>query len=129
MSIQQTIDSLKRAQARAAQPVAKRGMLCLLQQRHSYVSLKDGRHEYERFVPGIVSSVTRDGTAQRVRVFGRGADLRLDRRDWLYCHVDSRGAITDPACVAGKLIDNWGHATEFDSFEAAQSAIRAAAGL
>jgi hypothetical protein len=131
MSIQQTIDGLKRAQAvvKASQPKAKRGMFALIEQRHSYVSLKDGHHTYTRFVPGIVTSVDREGTVKRVHVFGRGADLRLDRRDWLYCHVDSRGAISNPASVAAKLTNEWGVANEYDTFEAAQAAIKTTAGL
>jgi hypothetical protein len=126
MSIQQTIDQLKRANATMK---AKRAMFALVQQRHSYVSLKDGRHQYDRFVPGIVTSVNRDGLAQQVRVFGRGTDLRLDRRDWEFCHVDYRGLVADPAGVAAKLTTEWGTADEYDTFEAAQRAIKSAAGL
>jgi hypothetical protein len=126
-----TIDGLKRAQAvvKASQPKAKRGMFALIEQRHSYVSLKDGHHAYTRFVPGIVTSVDREGTIKRVHVFGRGADLRLDRRDWLFVHVDSRGAITDPASVVAKLTNEWGAANEYDTFEAAQASIKTAADL
>jgi hypothetical protein len=127
MSIQQTIDGLKRANAvvKAAQPNAKRGMFAVVQQHHSYVSLRDGRHEYERFVPGIVTSVTRDGIAQRVRVAGHPTDLRLDRKDWLFCHVDSRGAVGDPAAVVARLSTEYGVAVEYDTLAAAQAAIRA----
>lgn len=103
---------------------AKRGMFCLLQQRHSYLSLKDGLHEYDRFVPGIVSSVKRDGTAQRVRIAGSSTDLRLDRRDWSYCYVDTRGEITDPAGMVAKLATKFGIATEFNTLAAAQAAIK-----
>jgi hypothetical protein len=108
---------------------AKRGMFALIERRHSYVSLKDGYHSYSRFVPGIVTSVSRAGVAQRVHVAGRGVDWRLDRRDWIACHVDCRGMISDPTGVAAKLTDEWGTAHEYDTFAAAQSAIKAAAGL
>jgi hypothetical protein len=131
MSSLRTIDQLTRAQAgvKAAQPKAKRGMFALLQQRHSYLSLRDGRHEYQRFIPGIVTSVSRDGIALRVRVAGHGADLRLDRKDWLYCHIDSRGAVSDPAAVVARLMNEHGVATEYDSIEAAQAAIKTALGV
>jgi hypothetical protein len=129
MSIEQTIAGLKRANAvmKAAQPKARRGIFALLQRRHSYVSLRDGYRKYERFVPGIVTSVSRDGIAQRVRVAGHAGDLRLDRKDWLFCHVDSRGAVADPAAVVARLMNEHGVATEYDSLEAAQAAIRTAA--
>jgi hypothetical protein len=129
MSIQQTIDSLKRAQAvvKASQPKAKRGMFALIEQRHTYVSLTDGHHAYTRFVPGIVTSISRDGVAQRVRVAGHGNELRLDHQDWLYCHVDCRGLISDPTAVVARLSTEHGVANEYDSLEAAQAAIKTAA--
>jgi hypothetical protein len=128
MSIQQTIDQAKRAQA-VIDAKAKRGMLAVVERRHSYVSLKDGHHSASRFVPSIVTSVRRDGAALRVRVTGPAAELRLDRRDWLACYVDSRGTIGDPAGVVAKLTNEFGVANEYDTFAAAQSAIKAAAGL
>jgi hypothetical protein len=53
-----------------------------------------------RLDTAIVSSVTRDGIVKEVRL----ADGRtLKRRDWAYCHVDSKGMIADPAGVCAAL--------------------------
>jgi hypothetical protein len=87
------------------------------------VSLRDGHRDYEHFVPGIVTG-SRDGIAQRVRVLGYPAELQLDRKDWLFCYVDSSGAVSVPAAVVAKLANEHGVANEYDTLEAAQAAIR-----
>ena len=55
--------------------------------------------------------------------------MSIHQKDWHYCHVDSRGAVTDPAGVASKLVSEYGVAIEYDTFETAQAAIKTAAGL
>ncbi len=141
MSIEQTIAGLKRANATvqahklaeaAKIAPAKRGNFCLIEREHRYTSLLHGAYAgYRGWTPAIASSVTRDGIVKEVRL----ADGRtLKRRDWAYCHVDSKGLIADPAAVcealrepADKAPARW--SIEYRDRGEANAAIKAAAGL
>jgi hypothetical protein len=130
MSIQAQVETLKRANAtaKAAQSVvAKRGMFALVETRHRYRTLlAGGISEHVSFTPGIVSSVDRAGMAKEVRCAG---DRTLKRRDWDFCHVDSRGIVANPESVIAALVDEFGGPKRFDAMRDAQAAIKAAAGL
>src|SRR5207248_8542330 len=97
MSIQAHAETLKRANAtvKAEQSVgAKRGMFALAETRHGYTTLlAGGISEHVTFTPGIVSSVDRAGMAKEVRC---ARHQTLKRRDWDFCHVDSRGLVANP---------------------------------
>jgi hypothetical protein len=139
MSIEQTIAGLKRANAivrahklteAAKIAPARRGNFCLIEREHRYTSLLHGAYTgYRGWTPAIVTSVTRDGIVKEVRL----ADGRaLKRRDWAYCHVDSKGLIKDPAGVcealrepADKAPARW--AIEYQDRGEANAAIKAAA--
>lgn len=141
MSIEQTIAGLKRANAvvkarklaeAGAIAPGKRGAFCLVEREHRYTSLLHGAYAgYRGWTPAIVSSVTRDGVVKEVRL----ADGRtLKRRDWSYCHVDSRGLIADPVAVcealrepAEKAPGRW--AIEYRDHAEAIAAIKRAAGV
>lgn len=130
MSIQAQVETLKRANAtvKAAQSVtAKRGMFALVETRHRYRTLlAGGISEHVTFTPGIVSSVDRAGMAKEVRCAG---DRTVKRRDWDFCHVDSRGIVANPESVIAALVDEFGGPKRFDAMRDAQAAIKAAAGL
>lgn len=130
MSIAGQIETLRRASAtaRAEQNVvAKRGMFALVERRHRYMTLlAGGISEHITFTPGIVASVDRADIAKEVRCAG---DQTLKRRDWDFCHVDSRRLIPDPEAVIAALTDEFGLARRFDNMRDAQAAIKAAAGL
>jgi hypothetical protein len=130
MSIQVQVETLKRANAtaKAAQSVvAKRGMFALVETRHRYRTLlAGGISEHVTFTPGIVSSVDRSGMAKEVRCAGHRT---LKRRDWDFCHVDSRGMVANAESVIAALVDEFGGPKRFDTLRDAQAAIKAAAGL
>jgi hypothetical protein len=130
MSIETTIETLKRANAtmKAEQNVvAKRGMFALVERRHRYMTLlAGGISEHVTYTPGIVLSVDRAGMAKEVRCAG---DQKLVRRDWDFCHVDSRGLVPHPECVVATLVNEFGGPQRFDNMRDAQAAIKAAAGL
>jgi hypothetical protein len=108
---------------------AKRGNFCLIERRHSYTSLLHSAYAGNvGWTPVIVSSVTRDGIVKEVRL----ADGRtLKRRDWDYCHVDSKGLIANPALVCEQLrqADHPRWAIEYHDCSKTNAAIKAAAGL
>jgi hypothetical protein len=107
--------------------VAKRGMFALVERRHRYITLlAGGISEHVTFTPGIVSSVDRAGVAKEVRCAG---NQTLKRRDWDFCHVDSRGMVANPESVISALLDEFGGPKRFDAMRDAQAAIKAAAGL
>jgi hypothetical protein len=130
MSIEATIETLKRANAtlKAEQNVvAKRGMFALVERRHRYRTLlAGGLSEHVSYTPGIVSSVDRAGMAKEVRCAG---EQKLVRRDWDFCHVDSRGLVLDPERLVAALANEFGGPKRFDNMRDAQAAIKAAAGL
>jgi hypothetical protein len=130
VSIETTIETLKRAKAtvKVEQTVAaKRGMFALVERRHRYNTLLSGGiSEHVTYTPGIVSSVDRSGMAKEVRCAG---DQKLVRRDWDFCHVDSRGLVPKPESVVATLVDEFGGPRRFDNMRDAQAAIKAAAGL
>ena len=64
--------------------------------------------------------------AKEVRCAG---DQTLRRRDWDFCHVDSRGLVANPESVIAALVDEFGGPKGFDAMGDAQAAIKAAAGL
>jgi hypothetical protein len=128
MSILKTEAGMRRAaETVKTANAAKRGMFALLERRHSYVSLRDGYHAYRTYVPGIVTSVSRDGMAKRMRVKGHGADFQIVPSDTLL--LDTRGQIANPETVCAALTSDFGIATEFDTLEAARVAIKATVGL
>lgn len=126
MSIQSIERSAKRALANM-EPRAKRGMFALVERRtvsvmaHSYQ-----RRAWSTFTPGIVSSVDRDGIAKEVRLAG---GMTLKSRDWARITIDAQQRIADPEGIAAKLVDDFGLAVQFRSFDEAFAAIKAAAGL
>jgi hypothetical protein len=129
MSIEQTVAGLKRAKAvhDEANSSAKRGQFALIERRHRYMTLlAGGLSEHVTFTPGIVSSTDRAGMAREVRCAG---DTTLKRRDWDFCHVDTRGRIEHPECVIAALVDDFGLPRRFDNHGDAITAIKAAAGL
>lgn len=126
MSIQSVERSAKRALA-TIEPKARRGMFALVERRRSYMSLRDGHKAWSTFTPAIVSSVSRDGIAKECRLAGQGWPLKA--RDWRGITIDSRQRIADPQAVAAALVDDCGFAVEYDSFDEAFAAIKAAAGL
>jgi hypothetical protein len=130
MSIQAQVETLKRANAtvKAQQSViAKRGMFALVETRHRYITLlAGGISEHVTFTPGIVSSVDRAGRAKEVRCAG---NQTLKRRDWDFCHVDSRSLVLNPGSVIAALVDEFGGPKRFHALRDAQAAIKAAAGL
>jgi hypothetical protein len=133
MSIASTVAALERANAvyKAAQaattPVAKRGMLALVERRHRYSSLLCGAHAgYVGYTPCIVSSVTRDGIVKEVRLVGQAAPLK--RRDWDQILVDTAGRIAEPAKIVARLVDDRGMAIEYRDRNEAVRAIKSATG-
>jgi hypothetical protein len=118
MSIASTVAALERANAAykaaqaAATPVAKRGMFAMVERRHCYSSLLCGAYAgYVGYTPCLVSSVTRDGIVNEVRLAGQSWTLK--RRDWERVMVDTAGKITEPATVVARLVDDRGMAIEY----------------
>ena len=133
MSIASTVTSLERAKAayRAAQaaatPVARPGMFALVEREHRYSYLCGAYAGHVSYTPAIVSSVTRDGIAREVRLVGQSSSPK--RRDWRQITVDGAGNIADPEGVAGRLVDENGHANEYRDHAEAIAAIKTAAGI
>ena len=118
MSIASTVTALERANAAykavqaAATPVAKRGMLAMVERRHRYSSLLCGAYAgYVGYTPCLVSSVSRDGIVKEVRLAGQSWTLK--RRDWQRVMVDTTGKIREPATVVAQLVDARSTAIEY----------------
>ena len=111
----------------ATTPVAKRGMLALVEREHRYSYLCGAYAGHVSYMPSIVSSVTRDGIVKEVRLAGQ--DWRLKRRDWRQITVDSASRIADPEAVAAKLVDENDRAIEYRDHREAVAAIKAAGGI
>ena len=132
MSIASTVVSLERANAayRAAQaaatPIARRGMFALVEREHRYSYLCGAHAGHVSYTPAIVTSLTRAGIATEVRLVGRSP---LKQRDWRRVTVDSAGNIADQEGVAGRLVDENGHANEYRDHAEAIVAIKTAAGI
>lgn len=128
MSISTLRAAVKTAHDHTGFTRAKRGQFALVERRHTYLSLKDGHREYFDFLPGLVTSVTRDGEAKEVQVRGL-APLRRDRRDWHYLYIDGKGTICDPRALCATLVNEFGAALAYGTREEAVAAIREAAGV
>jgi hypothetical protein len=130
MSIATTIAGLERANAvyKAAQPTARRGMLAVIERRHWSTYMHGKTVISLSYTPAIVSSVSRDGTAQEVRVAAPAAygPYRVNRRDWESILVDTRGQCGNPDAVCAALVDDRGFAIEYETRDRAIEAIRAA---
>jgi hypothetical protein len=82
--------------------VARRGMLALIERRHRYTMLYGAHRGYVGYTPAKVASVTRDGVVKAV-VLADGR--RLQRRDWSFIEVDSRGLVSNVDDVLARLVE------------------------
>jgi hypothetical protein len=99
-------------------------MLALIERQHSCVPLKPGRHERRTFTPAVVASVSREGAVLAVKL-ANGKTVK--HRDWTWVAVDSRGKAN--AVIVVKKLTADGQPIEYDTLEAAVTAMKAAAGI